>query len=89
MTIPDHARDQPANHLRGPRMPKPDTIHPPLGFSTRAIHHAYDPYTGHGALNPPLYLSSTDCFPTVAEGTARFAGEQAGFVYSRVGNPTT
>ena len=70
-------------------MSKPDTLHPPLGFSTRAIHHAYDPYAGHGALNPPLYLSSTYCFPTVAEGTARFAGEQAGFVYSRVGNPTT
>jgi methionine-gamma-lyase len=70
-------------------MSKPDTLHPPLGFSTRAIHHAYDPYAGHGSLNPPIYLSSTYCFPTVAEGTARFAGEQAGFVYSRVGNPTT
>jgi methionine-gamma-lyase len=60
-----------------------------LGFSTRAIHHAYDPYEGHGALNPPLYLSSTYTFPTVAEGAARFAGEQPGYVYSRVGNPTT
>lgn len=59
------------------------------GFSTRAIHHAYDPYAGHGALNPPLYLSSTYTFPTVEDGAARFAGEQAGFVYSRVGNPTT
>lgn len=59
------------------------------GFSTRAIHHAYDPYAGHGALNPPLYLSSTYTFPTVEDGAVRFAGEQAGFVYSRVGNPTT
>jgi len=59
------------------------------GFSTRAIHHAYDAYAGHGALNPPLYLSSTYTFPTVEDGAARFAGEQAGFVYSRVGNPTT
>jgi methionine-gamma-lyase len=59
------------------------------GFSTRAIHHGYDPYAGHGALNPPLYLSSTFAFPTVEDGAARFAGEQAGFVYSRVGNPTT
>ena len=59
------------------------------GFSTRAIHHGYDPYEGHGALCPPLYLSSTYTFPTVAEGMARFAGERPGYVYSRVGNPTT
>ncbi len=59
------------------------------GFATRAIHHAYDPYTGYGALNPPVYMSSTYTFPTVEDGAARFAGEQAGYVYSRVGNPTT
>ena len=59
------------------------------GFDTRAIHHGYDPYAGHGSLNPPVYLSSTYAFPTVEDGSARFAGEQAGFVYSRVGNPTT
>lgn len=59
------------------------------GFSTRAIHHGYDPYAGHGALNPPVYLSSTFTFPTVDDGGARFAGEQVGYVYSRVGNPTT
>lgn len=60
-----------------------------MGFSTRAIRHAYDPYKGHGALNPPLYMSSTYTFPTVDDGSARFAGEQEGFVYSRIGNPTT
>ena len=59
------------------------------GFATRAIHHAYDPYAAPGALNPPVYLSSTYTFPTVEDGAARFAGEQAGYVYSRVGNPTT
>lgn len=62
---------------------------PRKGFTTRAIHHGYDPYEGLGALNPPLYLSSTYTFPTVEDGSARFAGEQPGFVYSRVGNPTT
>ena len=59
------------------------------GFSTRAIHHAYDVYAGEGALNPPVYLSATYAFPTTADGSARFAGEQPGYVYSRVGNPTT
>lgn len=61
----------------------------PKGFSTRAIHHGHDPYAGHGALNPPVYLSATYTFPTVEDGSARFAGEQGGYVYSRVGNPTT
>ena len=59
------------------------------GFSTRAIHHAYDPYAGTGDLNPPIHVSSTYTFPTVEDGAARFAGEQAGYMYSRVGNPTT
>ena len=66
-----------------------ESTHKRPGFSTRAIHHAYDPYAGNGSLNPPLYLSSTYTFPTVEDGAARFAGEQAGYVYSRVGNPTT
>jgi methionine-gamma-lyase len=59
------------------------------GFATRAIHHGYDPYEGPGALNPPIHVSSTYTFPTVEDGSARFAGEQEGFVYSRTGNPTT
>lgn len=59
------------------------------GFATRAIHLGYDAYEGAGALNPPLYMSSTYTFPTVEAGSARFAGEQPGYVYSRVGNPTT
>ena len=65
-----------------------DTRHR-LGFATRAIHQGYDAYAGFGALNPPIYLSSTYTFQTVEDGSARFAGEQAGFLYSRVGNPTT
>lgn len=66
-------------HAPSPRRP---------GFSTRAIHVGHDPYAGVGSLNPPVYLSSTFAFPTVEEGAARFAGEQPGYVYSRVGNPT-
>nr|CRH05034.1 Methionine gamma-lyase(L-methioninase) [Candidatus Magnetococcus massalia] len=59
------------------------------GFSTRAIHHGHDPYAGHGDLNPPIHMSSTYTFPTIASGSARFSGDEEGFVYSRVGNPTT
>lgn len=60
----------------------------PLGFSTRAIHHAYDPLAHDGALNPPLYLTSTFAFDSVETGAARFAGTEPGYIYGRVGNPT-
>jgi methionine gamma-lyase len=59
-----------------------------LGFATRSIHAAYDPLDHQGALNPPVFMSSTFAFKDVAEGQRRFRGEEPGFVYSRVGNPT-
>ncbi len=57
------------------------------GFATRAIHAggASDP---HGALVPPVYMTSTFAFETVEQGAAMFEGEQAGHFYSRVSNPT-
>ena len=58
------------------------------GFSTRAIHTGHDPQQHHGALNPPVYLNSTYAFESTAQGQKRFLGEEPGYVYSRVGNPT-
>ncbi len=58
------------------------------GFATRAIHHGYDPFEHQGALNPPVFLTSTYAFDSVATGAARFAGTAEGYIYSRVGNPT-
>lgn len=58
------------------------------GFSTRAIHSGYDPRQQHGALNPPVYLNATYAFESTQQGQNRFLGEEAGYVYSRVGNPT-
>lgn len=58
------------------------------GFSTRAIHHGYDPLDEHGALTPPLHLTSTFAFETAEDGGARFAGEAPGHIYSRISNPT-
>ncbi len=58
------------------------------GFSTRAIHEGYDPLAYHGALNPPVFLTSTFAFDSVETGMQRFAGTAPGYVYSRVGNPT-
>ncbi len=58
------------------------------GFATRAIHHAYDPQDYHGALNPPVFMTSTYAFENAHQGSEGFAGEEAGYIYHRVGNPT-
>lgn len=36
----------------------------------------------------PIYQTSTFVFASTEEGARRFAGEEAGYVYSRLGNPT-
>ncbi|WP_245574101.1 methionine gamma-lyase [Neptunomonas japonica] len=59
-----------------------------LSFSTRAIHSGYDASENEGALNPPVYMTSTFCFDNVEQGAARFAGEEQGHFYSRISNPT-
>ncbi len=58
------------------------------GFSTRAIHYGYNPLDYHGALNPPVFLSSTFAFDSWETGNERFAGAAEGYIYSRVSNPT-
>ncbi|MCL6452226.1 MAG: aminotransferase class V-fold PLP-dependent enzyme [Alicyclobacillus sp.] len=42
-----------------------------------------------GALTPPLFQTSTFYFDSAEQGGARFAGRESGFIYSRLGNPTT
>lgn len=61
---------------------------PKRGFATRAIHAGYDPLDYHGALNPPVFLTSTFAFDRIETGIERFKGEAQGYIYSRVGNPT-
>ncbi|NMD69262.1 methionine gamma-lyase [Bacillus sp. DNRA2] len=57
-------------------------------FETEVIHAGYDPDAHQDSLVPPLYQSSTFTFSSSEQGEKRFAGEEAGFVYSRLGNPT-
>jgi methionine-gamma-lyase len=59
-----------------------------LGFATRSIHVGYDDSEAKGALNPPVYMSSTFTFNDTNEGGARFSGETGGHFYSRISNPT-
>jgi len=58
------------------------------GFSTRAIHFGYNPSENKGALVPPIYTSSTFSFPDTAYGGRCFAGEEPGYFYTRISNPT-
>lgn len=60
----------------------------PLHFNTQLIHAGPNPDTEHGALSTPLYQTSTFAFDNCEQGGRRFAGEEDGFIYSRLGNPT-
>lgn len=43
----------------------------------------------YGAVNVPVYRSSTFIFENVDQGARRFKGEESGYIYTRLGNPTT
>ncbi|MGM7702348.1 methionine gamma-lyase [Pseudalkalibacillus sp. Hm43] len=57
-------------------------------IETEVIHSGYSSDQHHGALAPPIYPTSTFVFPNAETGEQRFAGEEEGFIYSRLGNPT-
>ncbi|WP_411954151.1 methionine gamma-lyase [Alkalibacillus sp. S2W] len=57
-------------------------------FETDVIHHAYDSKDHYDSLATPIYQTSTYTFANAEQGEARFAGEDQGFIYSRLGNPT-
>ena len=59
-----------------------------LGFATRAVHAGQNPDPQYGALSTPIYQTSTFVFKDVAQGAARFAGDEEGYIYTRLGNPT-
>lgn len=58
-----------------------------MGFATRAIHggHKHDQY---GALATPIHQTATFVFDSAEQGGKRFALEEDGYIYSRLGNPT-
>ena len=59
-----------------------------LSFATRSVHAGYDSSANEGSLNPPIYMTSTYAFDSVAQGAGRFSGEEKGHFYSRISNPT-
>jgi methionine-gamma-lyase len=62
-----------------------DTKH--LGINSKLIHagHRADPT---GAINVPIYQTSTFAFRDAQHGAALFAGQEDGYIYTRIGNPT-
>ena len=58
-------------------------------LNTQCIHGPQKANDPHGALTSPLYQTSTFHFENAAQGAARFAGEEPGYIYTRLGNPTT
>lgn len=58
------------------------------GFSTLAVHAGQKPDPSYGALSTPIFQTSTFVFKDVAQGAGRFSGDEAGYIYTRLGNPT-
>jgi methionine-gamma-lyase len=56
-------------------------------FRTRAVHagHQKDPTGAH--INP-IYQTSTFGYGSFERGARLFSGEETGYIYSRIGNPT-
>lgn len=57
------------------------------GFSTKLIH-AGDFEDQFGSAVAPIYQTSTFAFRNAEQGAKRFKGEEDGYIYTRLGNPT-
>jgi methionine-gamma-lyase len=55
---------------------------------TTIIHKGYSSEQHQDSLSVPLYQTSTYTFSSAEQGERRFAGEESGNIYSRLGNPT-
>ena len=63
--------------------------HTPMSPETAVIHAGQEPDPVYGGVSVPIYQSSTFAFDSAEQGAARFAGKEEGFIYTRIGNPTT
>lgn len=57
-------------------------------FETKVLHEVHEK-NPHGALSTPIYQTSTFIFDDARQGGERFAGRETGYIYTRLGNPTT
>lgn len=57
------------------------------GTDTKLVHAGNHP-DETGAVTVPIYQTSTFAFRSARHGAALFAGEEDGYIYTRIGNPT-
>ncbi len=55
--------------------------------ATKVVHGTHEK-NALGALAAPIFQTSTFVFDSAEQGGRRFAGQEGGFIYSRLGNPT-
>ena len=55
---------------------------------TQVVHAGQSRDGQFGALSTPIYNASTFVFPDAEQGSAIHEGEQPGYFYGRMGNPT-
>ncbi len=56
-------------------------------FETKCVHSGMGDYE-FGSVVPPIYQTSTFKFKSAQHGAALFAGEEKGYIYTRMLNPT-
>ena len=56
-------------------------------FHTKCVHSGVGEYE-YGAVVPPIYQTSTFKFKSAQHGASLFAGEEKGYIYTRMLNPT-
>ncbi|MBM3296026.1 MAG: PLP-dependent transferase [Candidatus Aminicenantes bacterium] len=56
---------------------------------TNVIHAGQEHDPQFGGVSVPIYQTSTFAFRDADQGADRFAGRDAGYIYTRIGNPTT
>ncbi len=61
--------------------------HSKQDFQTKCVHAGIDEYE-FGSVVPPIYQTSTFKFESAEHGASLFAGEQKGYIYTRMLNPT-
>ena len=57
-------------------------------YETQLIHAGHEPDGGTRSRAVPIYQTTSYTFADCAHGARLFALEEAGFIYSRIGNPT-
>lgn len=56
-------------------------------FDSKCVHSGIKDYE-FGPVVPPIYQTSTFKFKTTDQGAALFRGDEEGYIYTRMGNPT-